>query len=65
MEIEICELIREKSRISYVDMAERSSVSDATVKRTIGSLVEKGVMIRIGAKRGREGGGSRKFLDPL
>ena len=37
-------------------MAERSSVSDATVKRTIGSLVEKGVMIRIGAKRGREGG---------
>jgi ATP-dependent DNA helicase RecG len=51
-EIKICKLIDENKDITYIGIAERLGMSESTVKRTIRSLVEKRIIIRLGSKRG-------------
>ena len=51
-EVEICKLIKENERITYIEMAERLGISESTVTRVARSLSKKGMIKRIGPERG-------------
>ena len=50
-EQQIIELLREKSDLTRKEMAARLECSDSTVKRCLQSMVEKGVIKRIGSNK--------------
>ena len=50
-ELQIIELLREKSDLTRKEMAVRLDCSDSTVKRCLQSMVEKGVIKRIGSNK--------------
>lgn len=50
-EHQIIELLREKSDLTRKEMAARLECSDSTVKRCLQSMVEKGVIKRIGSNK--------------
>ena len=50
-ELQIIELLREKSDLTRKEMAARIECSDSTVKRCLQSMVEKGVIKRIGSNK--------------
>ncbi len=50
-ELQIIELLREKSDLTRKEMAARLECSDSTVKRCLQSMVEKGAIKRIGSNK--------------
>ena len=50
-EKQIVELLREEADLTRKEMAERLECSDSTIKRTLQSMVEKGVIKRIGSNK--------------
>ena len=50
-EQQIVDLLREESTLTRSGMAERLGCSESTVKRTLQSMVEKGVIQRIGSNK--------------
>ena len=53
-ELQIVELLREESGLTRKEMAARLDCSDSTVKRCLQSMVGKGAIKRIGAKKNGE-----------
>ena len=54
----VCEIIFKYKNLTFNNIAEYLEISESTVTRTIRSLTEKGIIMRIGPKKG----GSWKFL---
>ena len=50
-EAQVINLIKEKSDLTRKDMAQRLGCSDSTIKRCLQSLVDKGVLKRIGSNK--------------
>ena len=50
-ELKIIELLREETGLTRKEMAARLDCSDSTIKRCLQSMVEKGVLKRIGSNK--------------
>ena len=50
-EIKMCELISRNEKVTRNEIVEQTGISESTVKRTLNSLVEKGVVKRFGSDR--------------
>ena len=53
-ELQLIELLRKEPGLTRKDMAARLECSDSTVKRCLQSMVEKGVIKRIGSNKNGE-----------